>query len=223
MPPRSLAASSRRPLSAIFLGSLPPKDPREANIPDLPEPPESPGAVSPSGLPSPPASNSTGSGSTGDNNSANSGSIRQRPIPYSGSPIAMMPTETYDKHMSISKTSRPNSDDDDDENDHAGEEDNTARLDLRIGAKSPSENIAALQRVKSLAQRNRMVSLLRFSLDVCSLHACSTPRVAVYSWRSSETPVSWILLWFWYFDCIPDACMLFKPSCLPNRRMMGRH
>lgn len=171
MPPRSLVASSRRPLSAIFLGSLPPKDPKEANIPDLPEPPESPGAVSPSGLPSPPASNSTGSGSTGDNNSANSGSIRQRPVSYSGSPIAMTPTETYDKPIAISKTSRPNSDDEDDENDHVGEEDITARLDRRIGAKSPSENTAALQRVKSLAQRNRMVSLLRFSLDLCSLHA----------------------------------------------------
>ena len=164
MPPRSLAASSRRPLSAIFLGSLPPKDPKEANIPDLPEPPDSPGTVSPSGLPSPPATNSTGSGSTGDNNSANSGSIRQRPVSYSGSPSAMMPTETYDKSKAISKTSRPNSDDEDDENDHAGEEDNTARLDRRIGVKSTSENVAALQRVKSLAQRNRMVSLLRFPL-----------------------------------------------------------
>ena len=169
MPPRSLVPSSRRPLSAIFLGSLPPKDPREANIPDLPEPPDSPGAVSPSGLPSPPATNSTGSGSTGDNRSANSGSIRQRPVSYSGSPSAMMPTETYDKHITMPKTSRPNSDDEDDENDHAGEEDNTARLDHRIGVKSPSENIAALQRVKSLAQRNRMVSLLRLPLR--SLHA----------------------------------------------------
>ncbi|KAH0826187.1 hypothetical protein J3R83DRAFT_5619 [Lanmaoa asiatica] len=156
MPPRSFVASSRRPLSAIFLGSLPPKDPKETNIPDLPEPPESPGAVSPSGLPSPPATNSTGSGSAGDNNSANSGSIRQRPVSYSGSPSTMMPTETYDKPMAISKTSRPNSDDEDDENDYAGEEDNTARLDRRHGVKSPSENIAALQRVKSLAQRNRM-------------------------------------------------------------------
>ena len=76
----------------------------------------------------------------------------------------MMPTETYDKSKAISKTSRPNSDDEDDENDHAGEEDNTARLDRRIGVKSTSENVAALQRVKSLAQRNRMVSLLRFPL-----------------------------------------------------------
>lgn len=171
MPPRSLVASSRRPLSAIFLGSLPPKDPKETNIPDLPEPPESPGSVSPSGLPSPPATNSTGSGSTGDDNSANFGSIRQRPVSYSGSPSAMIPTEMYDKPMAMSKTSRPNSDDEDDENDYAGEEDNTARLDRRLGVKSPSENIAALQRVKNLAQRNRMVSLLRFPINVCSLHA----------------------------------------------------
>ena len=92
----------------------------------------------------------------------------------------MMPTETYDKYIAISKTSRPNSDDDDDENDHAGEEDNTARLDRRFGAKSPSENNAALQRVKSLAQRNRMVSLLRFPLDACSLHALVPPHVLWY-------------------------------------------
>ena len=180
MPPRSLVASSRRPLSAIFLGSLPPKDPKEVNIPALPEPPESPGAVSTSGLPSPPATNSTSSGSTGDNNSANFGSIRQRPVSYSGSPSDMMPTETYDKPIAIFKTSRPNSDDEDDENDHAGEEDITARLDRRLGVKSPSENIAALQRVKSLARRNRMVSLLRFPLDFCSLHALVPPHVLRY-------------------------------------------
>ncbi|KAG9311202.1 hypothetical protein JVU11DRAFT_8277 [Chiua virens] len=156
MPPRSLLPSSRRPLSAIFLGPLPPKDPKEANIPDLPEPPESP-AISSSGcLPSPPATNSTGSGSTGDNNSANSGSVRQRPVSYSGSPSTMMPSEMSDKLISTTKTSRPNSDDEDDENDHAGEEDHTARLDRRVGLNSPCENIAALQRVKSLAQRNRM-------------------------------------------------------------------
>lgn len=216
MPPRSLVASSRRPLSAIFLGSLPPKDPKEANIPDLPEPPESPGAASPSGLPSPPATNSTGSGSTGDNNSANSGSIRQRPVSYSRSPSTMMPTETHEKPITTAKTSRPNSDDEDDENDHAAEEDNTARLDRRIGVKGPSENIAALQRVKSLAQRNRMVSLLRFSP---MLIACSSapPRVVVYSWRSSEPLVYCGFAMMRY--CIFHTYM--QPICYSNRLSCG--
>ncbi|KIJ17565.1 hypothetical protein PAXINDRAFT_167568 [Paxillus involutus ATCC 200175] len=157
MTPRPLiSSSSRRPLSAIFLGSLPPKDPKEFNIPDLPEPPESPGAVSTaSGLPSPPATNSTGSGSAGDNNSASSGSTRQRPVSYSSSSNLIMSTENNGRPTSLSKTSRPSSDEDD-ENDHANEEDNTARLDLRLAGQGPSENVAALQRVKSLAQRNRM-------------------------------------------------------------------
>jgi hypothetical protein len=169
MTPRPLiSSSSRRPLSAIFLGSLPPKDPKEFNIPDLPEPPESPGAVSTaSGLPSPPATNSTGSGSAGDNNSASSGSTRQRPVSYSSSSNLIMSTENNGRPTSLSKTSRPSSDEDD-ENDHANEEDNTARLDLRLAGQGPSENVAALQRVKSLAQRNRMVSLLRLLFSLYS-------------------------------------------------------
>lgn len=80
-----------------------------------------------------------------------------------------MSAETYDKSNNFSKTSRPNSDDEDVENDH--EEDNTARLDLRIGVKNTSENVDAPQRVKSLAQRNRMVSLLYFLLGLCLLRA----------------------------------------------------
>jgi hypothetical protein len=42
------------------------------------------------------------------------------------------------------------------------DEDDTARLDLRRNSRSPSENVLALQRVKSLTQRNRMVRM--FSL-----------------------------------------------------------
>ncbi|KAG9316031.1 hypothetical protein JVU11DRAFT_3693 [Chiua virens] len=137
MPPRSLVPSSKRPLSAIFLGSLPHKDPKEANIPDLPEPPESPNAVSSSRfLPSPPATNSPGSGSTGDSNSANSGSLRQRPVSHSASSNTVMSTKPYDKPISMSKTSRPNSDDEDDESDRGGEEDHTFRLDRRVGVNS---------------------------------------------------------------------------------------
>ncbi|KIK90898.1 hypothetical protein PAXRUDRAFT_150873 [Paxillus rubicundulus Ve08.2h10] len=182
MTPRPLiSSSSRRPLSAIFLGSLPPKDPKELNIPDLPEPPESPGAVSTaSGLPSPPATNSTGSGSAGDNNSANSGSTRQRPVSYSSSSNLIMSTENHGKPTSLSKTSRPSSDEDD-ENDHTNEEDNTARLDFRLAGQGPSGNVAALQRVKSLTQRNRM------ALDKLSsrLHTPSPPS----SSRASRSPL----------------------------------
>lgn len=71
-----------------------------------------------------------------------------------------MPTENYEKPISISKTSISLSDDEDDENDFANEEDDTARLDRRYATKNPSENDVALQRVRSLAQRNRMVCLL---------------------------------------------------------------
>ncbi|OAX32784.1 hypothetical protein K503DRAFT_786963 [Rhizopogon vinicolor AM-OR11-026] len=73
MTPRPfISSSSRRPSSAFFLGSLPHNE--DSSIPDLPEPTESPGAASTSsGLPSPPATNSTGSSSTGDNKSATAG------------------------------------------------------------------------------------------------------------------------------------------------------
>lgn len=153
MTPRPFISSSRRPLSAIFLGSLPPKE--DNNLPDLPEPPESPGAASTSsGLPSPPATNSTGSGSTGDNKSATTGSLRQRPPSYASLPMS---NRNYDTPSTPSKSSRT-FDDDDDENDNSNEEDDTARLDRSHAMKSPNENLVALQRVKSLAERNRMVS-----------------------------------------------------------------
>ncbi|KAG2046586.1 hypothetical protein BDR06DRAFT_964945 [Suillus hirtellus] len=152
MTPRPLISSSRRPLSAIFLGSLPPK---EQVIPNFSEPPESPSAVSSSsGLPSPPATNSTGSGSTGDNKSTTAGSLRQRPASYAGS--VNMTHRNYDTPSISEKSSRNIDDDDDDENDYSNEEDDTARLDRSHAIKSPNENLMALQRVKSLAERNRM-------------------------------------------------------------------
>ncbi|KAG2138599.1 uncharacterized protein EDB93DRAFT_1253304 [Suillus bovinus] len=152
MTPRPLISSSRRPVSAIFLGSLPPK---EQVIPNFPEPPESPSAISSSsGLPSPPATNSTGSGSTGDNKSPTPSSLRQRPASYAGS--VNMPHRNYDTPSTPEKSSRNIDDDDDDENDYSNEEDDTARLDRSHAIKSPNENLMALQRVKSLAERNRM-------------------------------------------------------------------
>lgn len=111
----------------------------------------------------------------------------------------MTPTETYDKSIAMSKTSRPNSDDEDDDNDHAGEEDVTARLDRRLGTKSPSENIAALQRVKSLAQRNRMVSPLRFPLTPAHCVPSSTSTCMVYSWHPSDLPIL-DFHWCWYLN-----------------------
>ncbi|KAH7885464.1 hypothetical protein F5I97DRAFT_1393379 [Phlebopus sp. FC_14] len=182
MTPRPfVSTSSRRPLSAIFLGSLPPKEPKELHIPDLPEPPESPGAASTaSGLPSPPATNSTGSGSTGDNNSANAGSTRQRPASYSG-PI-IMSAQNHDNPPTVTNTSRLISDDEDDENDFANDEDNTARLDRRHSTKSSNENVVALQRVKNLAQRNRM------ALDKLSSFSRYSPSPS-HSSRASRSPL----------------------------------
>lgn len=171
MPPRPSVARSQRPLSAIFIGSLgststPP------DLPKLPEPPSpegSPGPSTPSksGLPSPPATNSSGSGngSTGDD-STNGGSIRQRKSqrPYSVPNV-------YDMYHSHNKSytdltnsaNNPLSDEEDETNDHERDEDSTARFDLhrrRSTNTIPSDNVSALQRVKSLTERNRQVNLL---------------------------------------------------------------
>lgn len=160
----SFVSSNARPLSAIFLGSV--SSPN--NLPDLPEPPPSPGAASNgsgSGLPSPPATNSTGSGSTGDD-TANFGSVRRRPASlsnppkssYSTPPNANMLNGSYDNEINSRLTTNIKEDYEDDEIENDNEEDNTARLDRRRSLKTPNENILALQRVKSLTQRNRMVS-----------------------------------------------------------------
>lgn len=179
MTPRPLiSSSSRRPLSAIFLGSLPSK---EQIIPDFPELPESSSAVSSSsGLPSPPATNSTGSGSTGDNKSATAGSLRQRPASYTSS--LNMTHRNYDTPSTPAKSSRNIDDDDDDENDYSNEEDDTARLDRSHAIKSPNENLVALQRVKSLAERNRM-ALNKLS----SFSRLTTPSPA--NSRASRSPL----------------------------------
>lgn len=165
----TFSSNKSRPLSAIFLGSIS----TPSHIPALPEPPPSPGAESngsSSGLPSPPATNSTGSGSTGDD-TTNFGSVRQRPISYShtspsppdtGARTSTMLNGTHNTETIYRSTTNINEDyeDDDDENDNDNDdgEDNTERLDRRRSLKSPTENSLALQRVKSLTQRNRMVS-----------------------------------------------------------------
>ncbi|KAJ7160237.1 hypothetical protein C8R46DRAFT_1285749 [Mycena filopes] len=164
-----------RPSSQIYVGadssyssflSSPP------DLPDLPEPP-SPGSsasTSTSGLPSPPATNSTGSGSTGDPGSI---AVRGGLKMLNGSNI-----KTF--HAAFHSAADPDDDQDDyDDNDDDGE-DNTARLDHQR-RHSASENVLALQRVKSLTQRNKMAldklsSFSRLSSPSPSTRPASTSR-----------------------------------------------
>ncbi|KZP18936.1 hypothetical protein FIBSPDRAFT_863294 [Athelia psychrophila] len=161
----TLHSNKSRPLSAIFLGSIS----TPSHLPALPEPPPSPGADSDgseSGLPSPPATNSTGSGSNGDD-TTNFGSVRQRPASYShphpdtSESTPSMPSAIYNPEIRSRSTTNINeeqhmSDDDEHDNDFDDGEDNTAKMDKRRSLKGSNENTMALQRVKSLAQRNRM-------------------------------------------------------------------
>ncbi|KAI5981726.1 hypothetical protein EDD15DRAFT_2523172 [Pisolithus albus] len=121
--------SRQRPLSAIYIG------PSSSSL-QLQHPPPSPGSNTSGGLPSPPATNSTGSGSTTEDSGA--GSTHQCPAPN-----VVMDYHHNDK-LTLS--------DDDDDND----DDNTARLDRKHPSKITGEALGTLQRVKSLAQRNRM-------------------------------------------------------------------
>lgn len=173
MTPRPSITRSQRPLSAIFIGSLgstststPP------DLPKLPEPPSPEGSPSPepsgSGLPSPPATNSTGSGSGSGSNgddSTNAGSLRRRTStsqrPHTVS--EMYSSVQHSRSFSDLNGARPStlSDDEDEPNDHERDEDSTARYDLhrrRSTNTVPSDHASALQRVKSLTERNRMVS-----------------------------------------------------------------
>jgi DNA-directed RNA polymerase specialized sigma subunit len=49
---------------------------------------------------------------------------------------------------------------DEDENENDNDDDNTARLNRQQSHRSSTENVIALQRVRSLTQRNRMVSVV---------------------------------------------------------------
>jgi hypothetical protein len=148
MTPRPGFVSKRRPPSAIFLGDVA-NHPSPSNHPDLPEPP-SPSAESAhsyaSGLPSPPATNSTGSGG---NKSADGGSVRRRSV---SDTVAEM-SNGHAGNISLSRSSSPSDDG------TGGDEDSTERLNhlRRRSSQTTSENAAALQRVLSLTQRNRIV------------------------------------------------------------------
>jgi hypothetical protein len=108
-------------------------------------------------LPSPPATNSTGSGSTGD-----PGSIAVR-----GGGARMLNGSNI-KTFHAAFQAEPHNDEHEDYDDDPDDgEDNTARLDQR--RHSASENVLALQRVKSLTQRNRLVGAVAFLFIVSFL------------------------------------------------------
>ena len=160
MPPRTaLASRSRsRPLSAIYIGSGSTPTSSPPSIPDLPEPP-SPSTSHDSGLPSPPATNSTGSGSVGDSNSNSAGSVRQRSAASRSTSSSEMP-HGYDKPRNVKRSSQVFTDEEEDGGALDNDEDSTARLSgRRRQSKTANEDgTSALDRVRSLTQRNRMVS-----------------------------------------------------------------
>jgi hypothetical protein len=182
MPPRlDLHRHSTNRLSAVYIGPnpQPTSAPVQPDIPDLPEPPSPVGSTG-SGLPSPPATNSTGSGngSTGDPNSI---AVRGggRPMSLNGSSSSggsITRGEAYHRrHGSVgsiaSSTSTARHGDPElrhdadygnshnDETELLGNQDDdgddTARLDRR-----QNDSVLALQRVRNLTERNRMVSFL---------------------------------------------------------------
>jgi hypothetical protein len=169
-------ATAKRPLSAIFIG----QQSSHNSVPDLPEPP-SPGADSTSsGLPSPPATNSTGSGkSTEDDddtpNEETNPNPKQRPLSTASSSASTikgsragggtnMLNGTYEKTFKAAFRGQDVEEEEEEADFEEQGEDDTARLNLRNkDTKNSSENILALQRVKNLAQRNRLVRFLLLS------------------------------------------------------------
>ncbi|KAI9507614.1 hypothetical protein F5148DRAFT_89304 [Russula earlei] len=177
MTSRPSFSSKRRPLSAIFLGDgSTPSSTSSSELPDLPEPP-SPGAASThSGLPSPPATNSTGSGSTGDR--------RENDIPTMPPPSSALTNRGGRPSTSrSSRASSPAGSGEYKKEQVEEEEDNTARINLggRRGADQTSNHIVTLQRVMSLTQRNRM------ALNKLSSMRLNTPSPS-QSTRSPRSP-----------------------------------
>ncbi|KAF8956537.1 hypothetical protein BDZ97DRAFT_1925433 [Flammula alnicola] len=156
------------------------------DLPEPPSPVSSVGSVK-SGLPSPPATNSTGSGSTGDpatialrerplslhsNSSASTSSGSHHTVSTPMKRSSNVTTSRSSSRLGNQDDTGAEGDFDDDydkENDNDNESnqdgDDTARLDRKLLSnsnhddkpKSSSENVLALQRVRSLAQRNRLV------------------------------------------------------------------
>ena len=160
----ALKVKQNRPISAIYLGkdanshalqttpsSSSHTEATSPGLPDLPEPasPSSSIGSVQSGLPSPPATNSTGSGSTGDPATI---AFRERPLSHHSNSSNSTSSGTASTPMKRSYNGSETEYDDYDKengNDDNDSNDDTARL---------NENMMALQRVKSLAERNRMVS-----------------------------------------------------------------
>ncbi|KAI0755103.1 hypothetical protein C8Q80DRAFT_1095322, partial [Daedaleopsis nitida] len=188
--PRPVLASKSRPLSAIFIGSAGSSSPA---FPDLPEPPSPSTSSNASGLPSPPATNSTGSGSVGEG-STNAGSLRYR-TPSSKSSSSMT-VGVGDKSYVYNKKRSSMLEDEDDPEDNENDEDHTARFsDERRRSMPKADNQDALQRVKSLTQRNRMVldklsSISRLGSPVPSNHSRSPLSPPLAGSSSSATSSS---------------------------------
>ena len=162
-----------RPLSAIYIGP----NPSPPVVPDLPEPPSPGSSSNGSGLPSPPATNSTGSGSTGDN-SAHGGSLRQKSSQFSSTnmhngSLAKVSSEALAKPPASGRIDEEeiNEVDNDDE-------DHTARLGRQSRA-AVNENVLALQRVKSLTQRNRLVRSFCYTLAIVVSHSSFIFRLSI--------------------------------------------
>ncbi|KIL66758.1 hypothetical protein M378DRAFT_177614 [Amanita muscaria Koide BX008] len=148
-------------------------------LPDLPEPP-SPvlsNSSAGSGLPSPPATNSTGSGSTG-----NTGRIAVKNGAYD-----LLDGDVADDLLDEDTTARMRLD-------------GAAAVGRHAVAAASSENVAALARVKTLAERNRqaldkLTSMARLASpspsSVSTRHSrTSSTAVSVHSSSSSQTTSS---------------------------------
>ena len=172
MPPRPvLKVKQNRPISAIYLG-------KDANshalqstaslsshteatsprLPDLPEPPRPSSRIGSArtGLPSPPGTNSNGSGSTGDPATVTS---RERLSSHQTRKSNSMSSGNASTPMKrILNGGGVGYDDYDGENGNDNDNDNDSNDDtLRL-----NKNVMALQRVKSLSERDRTVSIIKF-------------------------------------------------------------
>ncbi|KAL0569597.1 hypothetical protein V5O48_012371 [Marasmius crinis-equi] len=159
--PNSAVYIGSDPLQLQQIGSTPP------SLPDLPEPP-SPVSSTGSGLPSPPATNSTGSGSTGDPASIALRGSSKGDMPLLGEQYVKAFHSAFEQQQQQHQRSQGNQsydtvDDDDDDTDNYNNsnepyahDDDTAKFNRTQSVNPDSDNALALERVKSLQERNRM-------------------------------------------------------------------
>ncbi|KIY51540.1 hypothetical protein FISHEDRAFT_56681 [Fistulina hepatica ATCC 64428] len=152
--------AKERPNSAIYIGHSSQGSfqiPKITGLPELLSESPLPSPTS-SGLPSPPATSSTGSGSTGDPGSiALRSSSSSKKLDELNDNNNLFEGSVKVFHAAFSKAAKKPYHDNDDSHDYDfrnnDEEDNTARFSMD---RTSSENQDALQRVKSLTLRNRM-------------------------------------------------------------------